>query len=194
MRSMPAHMRQGIHSMWVVGIPCSCCFYYSCFQSIFSFKFSLSIVFYIISLDFIACIHLTDHIQISIFIVIWSPSSKLIFSFSLHALYLTLPLILINRLETLFSNIIFPDEESTTSGEIYSSSHRLIPGTRSHQHENSDYGRAASANPSSLGHESGFQSSASLRSLSPSLLNGSLYEHPIKGNVGGNVSLHLGNS
>ena len=94
-------------------------------------------------------------------------------------------------LETLFSNIIFPDEESTTSGEMYSSSHRLIPGTRGHQHENSDYGRAGSANPSSLGHESGFQSSASLRSLTPSLLAGSLYEQPINDNVGGNVSIHL---
>merc|ERR1712106_612032 len=68
------------------------------------------------------------------------------------------------------------DEESTTSSEKYSSNAHLI---RSNHADNSNYARAGSANPSSLGHESGFQSSASLRSLTPSLIAGSLYECPI---------------
>ena len=65
--------------------------------------------------------------------------------------------------------LLLTDQETS---EIYSSSPGLIPGTRSHQ--NGNHG-----NSSSLGHESGFLSSGSLTSLTPSLIAGSLYECPI---------------
>merc|ERR1719233_1408248 len=67
------------------------------------------------------------------------------------------------------------DEESVLSTEMYSSIPYLAPGIKS----NNDI-RASSVNPSSLGHESGFQSSSSLRSLTPPLLAGSLCEYPIR--------------
>ena len=69
----------------------------------------------------------------------------------------------------------FIDEESVLSNEKYSSSHYLAPGIKCNNNV-----RASSANPSSLGHESGFQSSSSLRSLTPPLLAGSLCEYPIR--------------
>ena len=64
--------------------------------------------------------------------------------------------------------LLLTDQES----DICSSIPGLIPGTRSHQ--NGNHG-----NSSSLGHESGFLSSGSLTSLTPSLIAGSLYECPI---------------
>ena len=69
----------------------------------------------------------------------------------------------------------FIDEESVLSNEKYSSSPYLAPGIKCNNNV-----RASSANPSSLGHESGFQSSSSLRSLTPPLLAGSLCEYPIR--------------
>ena len=46
-------------------------------------------------------------------------------------------------------------------------------------------GRAVSANPSSVGRESGFLSSDSVISLTPSIMAGSLYEYPIMQSVEG---------
>ena len=90
------------------------------------------------------------------------------------------------NVQLLFSNILFPDEESSTSSEKYSSNLRLIPEFK--RPHDSNYGRESSANPSSLGHESGFQSSSSIRSLTPSLIAGSMYEYPTRAmdNNGGN--------
>ena len=92
--------------------------------------------------------------------------------------------------ELTYQAILLADEESTTTSQNLPSSSRPIPNTRSEQENH--YGRAGSANPSSVGHESGFQSSASLTSLRPSLMAGSLYEWPISAlstsamdNVGG---------
>ena len=75
-------------------------------------------------------------------------------------------------------HVMFPDEESSTSSEKYSSNPRLISEPK--RTHDSNYGRASSANPSSLGHESGFQSSSSIRSLTPSLIAESMYEYPTR--------------
>ena len=86
----------------------------------------------------------------------------------------------------MFIHFMFPDEESSTSSEKYSSNPRLISEPK--RTHDSNYGRASSANPSSLGHESGFQSSSSIRSLTPSLIAESMYEYPTRAmdNNGGN--------
>ena len=83
-------------------------------------------------------------------------------------------------------HVMFLDEESSTSSEKHSSNPRLIPEPK--RTHDSNYGRASSANPSSLGHESGFQSSSSIRSLTPSLIAESMYEYPTRAmdNNGGN--------
>ena len=89
-------------------------------------------------------------------------------------------------------HVMFPDEESSTSSEKYSSNPRLISEPK--RTHDSNYGRASSANPSSLGHESGLQSSSSIRSLTPSLIAGSLYEYPARAiNIdGGNETYSCG--
>ena len=76
------------------------------------------------------------------------------------------------------------DEESLTSSP---SNARRIQVPRGFQ--DLPDARAVSANPSSVGRESGFLSSGSVTSLTPSLMAESLYEYPIMQITEGNQSM-----